>query len=297
MPGERQGDLVFPARCIDCQNLAETAELDIAQVQIPAPLAHGQHLLATLFGNCQHAVSLVLRRVHDHRAAAGQKLAEQAQLGLQVFLFGGVIVHVITAKVGETGGHQFHPVQPVLIEPMAGRFHCGMSDTGIGQLRQFRMQRNRVRRRQPAIAGAGGCHRPKRAEAGRIVAATLEDLADKIGNGGLSAGAGDGHHGFRLAPMKAGSHLRKRQTRVRGDDDWYRHAALGLDQRRTFRIRQNSGRALLHRLCGKACAMGLYAAKGKKQKARPSRPAVRGQSPDHEGIIRNGDACARRKCS
>ncbi len=59
----------------------------------------------------------------DHcNAAILHHLAEQAQLGGEVILERGVIVHVIAGDVGEAAGGDDHAIQAVLVETVAGGF-------------------------------------------------------------------------------------------------------------------------------------------------------------------------------
>ncbi len=62
-------------------------------------------------------------RVDNSGLAGPEQIAEQPQLGGEIFLLGRVIIHVIARQVGEAGRSRRHPVEPLLIQPMRRSLH------------------------------------------------------------------------------------------------------------------------------------------------------------------------------
>ena len=61
----------------------------------------------------------------DHRrAAVGDEIAEQPQLGVEVMRDIGMIIHVVARQIGEAAGGDAHAVEPVLVEPVRRRFEA-----------------------------------------------------------------------------------------------------------------------------------------------------------------------------
>ena len=86
--------------------------------------------------------------------AARQKLAEEAQLGLEIGLHVGVVIEMVAAEIGEGGGREAHAVEPALLDPVRGGFHREMRDAFARELVERAMQEDRIGRRQRAIGGA-----------------------------------------------------------------------------------------------------------------------------------------------
>jgi len=80
--------------------------------------------------------------VDDRGRARRQKLAQQPQFGVEIVGLGRVVVHVVARQIGESGGGGGHAVEPLLVEPVRGRLHREMGDSGLSEFRQRLVQRD-----------------------------------------------------------------------------------------------------------------------------------------------------------
>ena len=139
-----------------------------------------------------HLAAALAVDVDDGSGAVLQHAVEQKGLGREIFVKARVVIQVILAEIGEGPGLDPHPVQAALIQSVAGGLHRGMGDARGDRLGQDAVQGQR-------IGGGMGKLRlvialdPHRAQADRLVAQRLPDLAGEAGHAGLAAGAGDGH--------------------------------------------------------------------------------------------------------
>ena len=93
-------------------------------------------------------------------------------------------------------------VEPALLDPVAGSFHCGMGHALVGKPGQVLVQRDRIRGRQATIVGDPGRNDANGADACRLVPGCRPDLPQKRGNRSLAGRAGHCRHGFRLIGEK-----------------------------------------------------------------------------------------------
>ncbi|MNL23186.1 hypothetical protein D3C87_1445600 [compost metagenome] len=185
-----------------------------------------------------------------------------------------MIIHVITAEIGETGRSELHAIKATLVEAVARSFHGRMGHAFGSKLGEKRMQRHRIRCGKRAIIFAAGSDDTRRTDLGGGMASESPDLPHEGGNGGLSRGAGNGDHGFRLFSIKTGSGERKVEARVSDSED--RHIGIhrmpGNDGDRTL------GDRVLH--IGRAIRLGSR--NRHEQATGRSLAAVCGNSPDFD---------------
>ena len=189
-----------------------------------------------------------------------------------------MIIHVIAAEIGETGGRQAHPVQAELVETVAGRLESGMGDLVPGQPRKFLVERHRVRRRQPAVDAAVRGHRSDGSEACGRMAGGLKDLTHEMGDGGLAAGPGHRHDGFRLIAVKGRRHQGECPPRLGTRQDDSTSGRIGPHLVGCLWRAKDRNRARIHRTGDKTRAVRACALQGSKQKTRLHRTAVGGQT-------------------
>ena len=168
--GERQVDLVQFAAGDDLGALAETLVLDALQRQEVAMAADGEHIEAGGLRRVDRRLRPVVVGEDDGRRALRQQRVEEAQLGAKIVLDRRMIVHVVAAEIGEAAGGEPDAVEPALVEAVAGGFHRGVGDAGIGEFGEQLVKLDRVGRGERAV----------------VVAAGRDDA------GGADAGGGDG---------------------------------------------------------------------------------------------------------
>ena len=225
------------------------------------------------------AQRLVLDRigVQHGGTAVGQKFGEEAHLGGEIALHVAVIVEVVARQVGEGRRLDPDPVQAELVEAMTGGLHDQVIEAVLGKPGETAVQIGRVGRGQRSRRLRMGRRHPQGAEAGRLAAQALPDLAREVGDRGLAVGPGHGGHGFRLPPEEARRQEREVAPRVvvghQGDSSpivLQRRVGGGEDR----------DRALVDRVVDIAAAVARAAGQGREEVARGDLAAIRGQPPD-----------------
>ncbi len=273
--GERQVDLVDFAIHLDFGALAETLVLDALQPQEIAVPANRQHVQAGGMRRTNRRLGPRIVGEDDGRRALWQQRVEQAQLGAVILLDRRMIIHVVAAEIGEAAGGKPHAVEPALVEAVARRFHRGVGDAGIGQFRQQPVQFDRIGRGQLAVVVAARRNHAGRADACGCMPGLLPDLAGKGGDGGFSAGAGNGDHGFGLAREKPRRDLCQREPRIVD-----RQHRRGLRSERRASCRDDRGGASPCGVGGIGRAVGLGAGDGDEDRARHDLARIRRHSGD-----------------
>ena len=210
---------------------------------------------------------------HGGSALFHQRI-EEPHLRGHIVLDGGMIIHVVAAEIGETGGCQPHSIETALVETMAGRLHRRMRHAFGRKFGQKRMQRHRIGRGERAVILAAGCNHTCRADLCGGMAGKSPDLPHEGSNGRFSRSTGDGDHGFRLFSVKTGSG--KREIKAWIGDRKHRH--IGIQ-----RVSGNDGdRAPGNRVLHIGRAIRLGARNRHEQAARRSLAAVCGDPPDFD---------------
>ena len=147
--------------------------------------------------------------IDNRRAVIDQKIGEQAQLGVAIFIHRRVIIEVITAEIGKGDGFKIDAVQPPLIETVARCFKGDMVNALRLERAHRLMERAGVRRGQSAFDMTGRRIDAKRTDAGTGNTGMGPDLAHKGGDGGLaiSAGDSDGNLGLRFENTRRGARI------------------------------------------------------------------------------------------
>ena len=141
----------------------------------------------------------------DHcHATLLHHLAEQPQLGGEVILESGMIIHMVASDVGEAAGRDHHAVEPVLVQPVARRFDGEMLHAITLQLGQQIMNFHRIGRCVRKGEGAVRTDDADGAQAGGRFSQGRPDFAQEGDDGGLALGAGDGGNGVRLGGEEGG---------------------------------------------------------------------------------------------
>ena len=189
---------------------------------------------------------------------------------------------MVACQIDEGSGPHPDPVQPELVEPVAGGFHRQKADPGAGKLRQNTVQLHRVRGRKPLAARQVRGNHAKGAHAGGLAAQPGPDLTGEIGDGGLAVGAGHGDHGFRLLAEEARRHAGQAQPRVGvgyyGNRTVQRNAGGG----------QHGARAAPDGVGDEAAAIGPGPGQGGEQKAGADLTGIRRQ-PFNINVEAGGD--------
>ena len=211
--------------------------------------------------------------VDDGRRAIGQKVVEQPELGLEVILDRGVIVHVVAGEICERARGEAHAVEPLLVETVRGGLDREASDAARGEPVEKLVQRDRVRRRQRSVDGERARDDADRPDGRRLLAERLPDLAGEGGDRSLSAGAGHRDNGFGLAGIEARSGASERDA---GVGDVNEGGAQG------FRpaLGDNRRRAVLDRLANVLETVVLHAGKREENVAGRGLSAVERQAAD-----------------
>ena len=205
----------------------------------------------------------------------GRRSSKQPALGLEVGLEAAVIVEMVAADIGERGGLDGEPGEPLLVEPVARGLDDQMVDAALGELGGEAVQGHRIGRGERALGPAAGALQAQRAEAGGADAEPIPDLPGEAGDRGLAVGAGDRRREGRLAAVEAGGELGQAAARLRVDDD--RDAlAVGLGRGPA----EHRHRTLLERLGDEDVPVGLGAREGCEEVARGHRTAVGGDALD-----------------
>ena len=151
----------------------------------------------------------------QHRGAARrQKLREEPFLGGPVLRHIAVVIEVVAGQVGERRGGDRQPVEPVLMQPMAGGFDRYMLDASPRQRGEIAMQRHRIGAGQGAGPMLGSGDQSERAEARRRVPDRRPDLAREMHDRGLAVGAGDGGDRARLPAIELRRQQRQPALRI-----------------------------------------------------------------------------------
>jgi hypothetical protein len=212
--------------------------------------------------------------VDDGNAVGRQQLGKEPQLGRQIGLHARVVVEVVAAEIAEGGGPQAHAVEPVLVEAVRGGLQGQMRNALGRQLRQRLVQGHRVGRGERPVYAAIRLDEAQRAQRGRCVAETGEDLPGEIGNRRLAAGACDGDDGGRLGRIEAGGHQGQCPARLRRGE--HSHVPRCVDLRPI--LGQDRNGALRNCLRDEARTVGLAAGNGGKQPAGLYLAAVGGDA-------------------
>ena len=176
--------------------------------------------------------------------------------------------------IGEGGCGQAQPIDPMLIEAVAGRLDDQILDAGARQLGRQPVKRDRVRRGQAALARCIRGLQAQRAQARRRVPEAGPQLPGERRDRGLAAGAGDRRHDARLPCEKTRRDPRQRRPRLRGDQGRHR------DCRGDAGVAQHGHRPGRQCIGEIAAAVGPRPWNGSEQVARTHGARVRGQAAD-----------------
>ena len=269
--GERQADMHRRAEDVELERLAVEIGLVLDEANRPPCPAHIDQALPAAARHVHDRLRIGTVRVDDGGAAFRQEIAEQLELGLEIVLDRRMIIHVVAAEIGEGRRRQANAVEPMLIEAVARRLERRVGDALASQPVEDPVKLDRIGRGQAAIVGTVGRDDADGADRGGLPAGDLEDLADKGGDRGLAAGAGDGDQVFRLQGIEAGGEMRQRDARIGGAQ--HRHAEIvGKDRVGTA----DDGRsAPLHRIRREAGSIRRHALQRREQNARLDSAAVR----------------------
>jgi len=139
--------------------------------------------------------------VRTAQAALRQDGREQPELGGEILGDGGMVVHVVAAKVGEAGCRQAQSVEASLVQSVAGGLERSVGHAFAGQPVEHAVEGYRVGRGQAAI----GSPAPETIPMVPTLAASYPAAAKiwrvKGRDGGLAARAGNRDQTFRLAWM------------------------------------------------------------------------------------------------
>ena len=109
-----------------------------------------------------------------------------------VFFHAAVVVQVVACQVGKHGGAEGRAVDAVLVEPVAGHFHGGVSGTVLLELAQQGLQGNGVGRGVRGGLQAAPIAVADRANNGaglRLLFQNINRLSQPLGNGRFAVGA------------------------------------------------------------------------------------------------------------
>ena len=207
----------------------------------------------------------------DHRGAVRiEKALEQNELRLEIGREGEVIVEMIAGDVGEARHRDAHAVEPVLVESMRGRFEREMSDAGIGEARERRVQFDGIGRGERAVPLLRRRHEPDRSDARGGEAERRPDLPGEGGDRGLSAGAGDGGDDCGLPREEFRRRKRERAAHIGRQ---HQRDIVGQGRGRSA-LREDRDRAGCERGGNVAQSVGLAARHRREQEAGLDRAAV-----------------------
>src|ERR1700686_1219839 len=91
---------------------------------------------------------------NHRRAALGDEIAEQPELGGKIMRNIRMVVHVVARQIGKTAGADAYAVEPILIKPVRRSLEGKMGTALARDLVELPMQRNRIRRRQRSVKHA-----------------------------------------------------------------------------------------------------------------------------------------------
>ena len=252
-----------------------------------AVAAHSEDRQPSPLGGGNHSVGAVVVGVDDRHGTRQREFQEQPQLGGEVGLEARMIVEVIARNIGEGSGGDVQAVEPILIEPVRGRFDCEVGDAFAGELIERAVQRNRIGRRQRTVGLPGRRNNADRADARGAIPERAPDLPRECRDRGFPAGAGDGRDGARLTRIDFGGRQRERAPRVADLDkghasrEWHGGRLLGQDRNRA------GGDGGLD----ETQAVGLAAGYGDEDVAAFDHPAVRRHAADFEIGVARVDFC------
>ena len=126
--------------------MLEALARDAVEDDSLAALSDGEDVELAVLRRFDDLVRAGAVRVDHGRRAGRQQLPEQAQLGLEVILEGGMIIEVVARDVRESARREAHAVEPVLVEAMAGGFECQVGHALRRQRCQIFVKRNRIGR-------------------------------------------------------------------------------------------------------------------------------------------------------
>ena len=174
----------------------------VHQPQRTRPPAIVQDLEPAIDGETGQIRELRHVGVQDGRRSRRQQFGEQPALRHVIGRRAAMVVEVVPADVGEGGCGQAQPIDPMLVEAVAGRLDDQILGAGARQLGRQPVKRDRVRRGQAALARCVRGLQSQRAQARRRVRRGRPRLPGERRDRGLAAGAGDRRHGARLPAKK-----------------------------------------------------------------------------------------------
>jgi hypothetical protein len=121
------------------QHLREAVDVGVEQANAAAAPADGDEPQPAPPGCGGHRLGGLVIGRDDSGATRRNELCEQPELGGEISLERRMIVQMITAEIGEAAGRHAHTVEPMLIEPVRGRFHRQMGDAFVGERRERAM--------------------------------------------------------------------------------------------------------------------------------------------------------------
>ncbi len=278
---------------VDLQLQLLPGELGLAPDQPEAPRlgAEVDDLGPARHGDGAQRLELRDVGVDDGSAALGEALVEEPALGLEVGLEAAVIVEMVAADIGERGGLDGEPGEPLLVQPVARGLDHQMVDAALGELCREAVQGYGIGRGERALGPAAGALEAERAEAGGADAEPIPDLPREAGDRGLAVGAGDRRGEGRLAAVEAGGELGQAAARLRVDDD---RNALGVGFGGA--AAEHGHGALLQRLGDEDVTVGLGARERREELARRHRTAVGGDALDRHVLhIEHARRCLARR--
>ncbi len=203
---------------LDAKALGEAVERRVCKANVVARATDRQHAQSARAARVDHGPRFRMIGGDDGRAVGRDKLGEQPQLGGEIVFDGRVIVHVVSAEIGERRDPHAHAVEAMLIETVRGGLQRQMRDALARDVVERPVQRDRIGRRQRPVDGARRTHQTDRPDAGRGMAEPCPYLARESRDRRLAAGAGHGRDHSGLRGMETGGRERQRPPRI-GDAD------------------------------------------------------------------------------
>ncbi len=173
-----------------------------------------------------------------------------------------MIIHVIATEIGESTGGKLHTVKAALIKTVRRGFHCGMSNTFIGEFSQNTMQLNRIGCGQRIIIAARWRKDASRSDIGCRKTCISPDLSCERSDGRLAARTGDSDHDFGLFAIKLGGSNCQSVTRIIHMQ--HRHARIFQSH---ILARDNRNCAALDCIGSIGRTISLYTLEGRKKEA------------------------------